>query len=732
MQAAQNRRPGKAVALPEELHPAVGEALAARGIERLYSHQARGAARRVGGPDDRHHGHRVGQVAVLPAADARRAQPRRQGARAVPVPVEGARAGPGALAARVRRGPRAPGDLRRRHAARAALGDPPARERRAHQPRHAARRDPAQPPRVGATSSPTSRSWSSTRRTSTAASSAPTSATCCGGCAGSPTPTAPTPRFVLASATIANPDELAERLTGLEDFTVDRRATARRGATARSRCGTRRSPTRSSPLRRSALAEAADLLAELVAGGARTIVFMKSRKAVELMAKFASSRSRTSGTGSSRSGSRPTAPATPPQQRREIEHRLVVGRAARRRLHRRARARHRHRLAGRRDLRHLPRHGRLAAPDVGPRRAPRPRARRLRGGRGRARPVLLPPPGRVPRPARGGRDPRPRERADPRRAHALRRARGAARRRRRRHLGAELAAHRRGAGLHGRSAPAPQRQLRPARHGRLPGRGRRRCARRAATTWRSSRRARASCSAPSTSRARTNTTHEGAIYLHGGRAYEVSALDLEQRRALVHPFSGDWYTQPKRETDTQIERLLDRRETMGVTLSFGTVVVTEQVLAYQKKRLSDHEAIDLVALDLPQTSFITQALWYELGPRTRLAGAAADGAARRAARRGALADRGAPAAGDVRPLGHRRALHQPAPADRRADDLHLRRPPRRHRHHPPRLPRVRGARRRRPPARLRVPVREGLPVLRAIAEVREPQRAAVQARRARS
>ena len=41
-------------------------------------------------------------------------------------------------------------------------------------------------------------------------------------------------------------------------------------------------------------------------------------------------------------------------------------------------------------------------------------------------------------------------------------------------------------------------------------------------------------------------------------------------------------------------------------------MVTEQVLAYQKKRLSDHEAIDLIGLDLPQTSFATQALWYEL------------------------------------------------------------------------------------------------------------------------
>jgi DEAD/DEAH box helicase domain-containing protein len=109
-----------------------------------------------------------------------------------------------------------------------------------------------------------------------------------------------------------------------------------------------------------------------------------------------------------------------------------------------------------------------------------------------------------------------------------------------------------------------------------------------------------------------NTTHEGAVYLHGGRAYEVTALDLELRRALVRPFEGDWYTQAKRETDMYIERLDDRREWLGVTLSFGTVVVTEQVVAYQTRRLSDHEVLDLVGLDLPQTSFSTQALWYEL------------------------------------------------------------------------------------------------------------------------
>jgi DEAD/DEAH box helicase domain-containing protein len=109
-----------------------------------------------------------------------------------------------------------------------------------------------------------------------------------------------------------------------------------------------------------------------------------------------------------------------------------------------------------------------------------------------------------------------------------------------------------------------------------------------------------------------STVHQGAVYHHQGRAYEVRELDLEHRRALVAPFDGDWYTQPKRETDTTIERLLDRREVAGVRLSFGEVSVTETVLAYQRRRMADHAQVDLVALDLPETSFSTQALWYEL------------------------------------------------------------------------------------------------------------------------
>ena len=40
--------------------------------------------------------------------------------------------------------------------------------------------------------------------------------------------------------------------------------------------------------------------------------------------------------------------------------------------------------------------------------------------------------------------------------------------------------------------------------------------------------------------------------------------------------------------------------------------MTEQVVAYQKKRVADHAVLDLLALDMPEQEFVTQALWYEL------------------------------------------------------------------------------------------------------------------------
>ncbi|HZQ66407.1 MAG TPA: DEAD/DEAH box helicase [Gaiellaceae bacterium] len=107
-----------------------------------------------------------------------------------------------------------------------------------------------------------------------------------------------------------------------------------------------------------------------------------------------------------------------------------------------------------------------------------------------------------------------------------------------------------------------------------------------------------------------STVHDGAVYLHLGVAYRVTALDLDGRQALVSPFEGDLYTQPKKDTTTAIEEAARTERRLGLELSWGAVSVTEQVVAYQLKKASTQETLDLVALDLPETSFQTEAIWF--------------------------------------------------------------------------------------------------------------------------
>ena len=419
-----------------------------------------------------------------------------------------------------------------------------------------------------------------------------------------------TPRFLMASATIANPVELAERLTGLDDWHhIERDGSPG----ARKTIAMWNPPLTDEALgaRRSVLAEAADLLAELVAGGARTIVFMKSRRAVELMATFTKRALEDLGHGELAARIAPYRAGYTPQQRRELERRLVAGE-----------------LLGVVSTDALELGIDIGALDAAivvtfPGTVASLRQMWGRAGRrGRGLAVYVAgedaldqffcrhPDEFFDRPVEAAILDHANEQIYA--AHLLCAAHegpldsddGAT-------LGDDWEWHARRLVTAG--------HLRQDRHGRY--------VLRRAEGYPAAEVSLRSAGADAfavvdlssgemlgtveTARAFT-TVHDGAVYLHMGRSYEVGALDLEARHALVKPFDGDWYTQPKKETFTEIERLLDRREVLGVTLSFGDVRVTETVIGYQRKRLSDHEQIDLIALDLPTTSFTTQALWYEL------------------------------------------------------------------------------------------------------------------------
>jgi DEAD/DEAH box helicase domain-containing protein len=423
------------------------------------------------------------------------------------------------------------------------------------------------------------------------------------------------PRFLLTSATIANPVELAERLTGLEDVAlIDADGSPAPGR----RIAMWNPPLTDATLgaRRSALGEAAELLARLVREGARAICFMKSRKGVELLSRLVKQELETDGHPELAELIEPYRAGYTPQQRRELEGRLVRGQL---------------RAVITTDALELGIDiGELDAAVVVTFPGTVASLRQMwgrAGRRGRGLAVYVAgedaldqffcrhPDEFLDRPVEaaildhesplifaahllcaaheGPLDHADAEFFGPRLQAQAELLVGAGRLRPRRARGHESYVPRHPGGYPAadvslRSASPEHFAIIDVSSGELLGQ---------------------------TEAARAHSTvHDGAIYLHQGRSYEVRDLDLRHRRALIAPFEGDWYTQPKRETDTAIERLLDRRTALGVALNFGEVSVTETVLAYQRRRLSDHAQIDLVALDLPETSFSTQALWFELDP----------------------------------------------------------------------------------------------------------------------
>jgi DEAD/DEAH box helicase domain-containing protein len=121
--------------------------------------------------------------------------------------------------------------------------------------------------------------------------------------------------------------------------------------------------------------------------------------------------------------------------------------------------------------------------------------------------------------------------------------------------------------------------------------------------------------------------HPGAVYLHQGEQFEVRALDTDGHAALVARADPDHYTQARDLTDIRVEGV-DREGVSrgGVPTFFGTVHVTNQVVAYARKHVATGEILDVVPLSLPPQTLETRAVWWAIAPETIARAAVPDAA----------------------------------------------------------------------------------------------------------
>jgi DEAD/DEAH box helicase domain-containing protein len=107
--------------------------------------------------------------------------------------------------------------------------------------------------------------------------------------------------------------------------------------------------------------------------------------------------------------------------------------------------------------------------------------------------------------------------------------------------------------------------------------------------------------------------HPGAIYHHQGTDYEVTDLDLDRDTALLQPTWADYYTEVLTDKDVTVEA--DRREKHfsarpETPVRFADVTVREQITGFERKDGKTGETIGREPLDLPETALRTTAFYY--------------------------------------------------------------------------------------------------------------------------
>ena len=116
--------------------------------------------------------------------------------------------------------------------------------------------------------------------------------------------------------------------------------------------------------------------------------------------------------------------------------------------------------------------------------------------------------------------------------------------------------------------------------------------------------------------------HRGATYHHQGTTYEVVDLDLDHDVATLQPTWADYYTRVRHDKTMTVEEDLKAKPLPGrpdVDVRFATVTMRKQITGFERRDPRRRETIGRGALDLPETTLRTKALYFTVPSEVEVA-----------------------------------------------------------------------------------------------------------------
>jgi DEAD/DEAH box helicase domain-containing protein len=106
--------------------------------------------------------------------------------------------------------------------------------------------------------------------------------------------------------------------------------------------------------------------------------------------------------------------------------------------------------------------------------------------------------------------------------------------------------------------------------------------------------------------------YEGAIYIHEGEQYAINKLDYPSQKAYAEKVRVNYYTDAQTETNIKVLDIFEKSEELDMEHAYGEVAITTRSTRYKKIKFYTHENIGFGEISLPPEEMHTTAYWLSL------------------------------------------------------------------------------------------------------------------------